>query len=48
LITNKSHLVLESPHPSPLSAYGGFWGSKPFSKANNFLMKNNEYIDWRI
>src|SRR5665647_486505 len=43
LITNKSHLVLESPHPSPLSAYGGFWGSKPFSKANNFLMKNNEY-----
>lgn len=48
LITNKSHLVLESPHPSPLSAYGGFWESKPFSKANNFLMKNNEYIDWRI
>lgn len=48
LITNKNHLVLESPHPSPLSAYGGFWGSKPFSKANNFLMKNNEYIDWRI
>jgi len=48
LITNKSHLVLESSHPSPLSAYGGFWGSKPFSKANNFLMINNEYIDWRI
>lgn len=48
LITNRNHLVLESPHPSPLSAYGGFWGSKPFSKANNFLMKNNEYIDWRI
>ena len=48
LITNKNHLVLESPHPSPLSAYGGFWGSKPFSKANNFLMINNEYIDWRI
>lgn len=48
LITNKSHLVLESPHPSPLSAYGGFWGSKPFSKAKKFLMINNEYIDWRI
>ncbi len=48
LITNRNHLVLESPHPSPLSAYNGFWGSKPFSKANNFLMKNNEYIDWRI
>jgi len=47
-ITNKNHLILESSHPSPLSAYGGFWGSKPFSKANNFLMKNNEYIDWRI
>jgi uracil-DNA glycosylase len=47
-ITNKSHLVLESPHPSPLSAYNGFWGSKPFSKANNFLSKYNECIDWRI
>jgi len=47
-ITNKNHLILESPHPSPLSAYGGFWGSKPFSKANKFLMINNEYIDWRI
>jgi len=47
-ITNKNHLILESSHPSPLSAYGGFWGSRPFTKANNFLMKNNEYIDWRI
>ena len=47
-ITNKNHLVLESSHPSPLSAYGGFWGSKPFSKVNNFLSKKNEYIDWRI
>ena len=49
LITNGRHLVLESPHPSPLSAYDGFWGSKPFSKANNFLLKeNNEFIDWRV
>lgn len=49
LLTNVRHLVLESPHPSPLSAYSGFWGSKPFSKANEFLMKNNnEFIDWRI
>ncbi|MBQ8163184.1 MAG: uracil-DNA glycosylase [Clostridia bacterium] len=36
-ITNKNHLVLESAHPSPLSAHNGFFGSKPFSKANSFL-----------
>ena len=47
LITNKNHLVLESVHPSPLSAYRGFFGSKPFSKANNFLEKNNtSKINW--
>ena len=40
-ITNKKHLVIESVHPSPLSAYNGFFGSKPFSKTNNFLKKNN-------
>ncbi len=41
------HLVIESPHPSPLSAYRGFFGSKPFSRANEFL-KNNDLgeIDW--
>lgn len=39
-ITNPKHLVIESVHPSPLSAYNGFFGSKPFSKANNFLKKN--------
>ena len=40
-ITNKKHLIIESPHPSPFSAYTGFFGSKPFSKTNNFLIKNN-------
>ena len=40
-ITNKRHLVLECVHPSPLSAYNGFFGSKPFSKTNEFLKKNN-------
>ncbi len=40
-ITNKHHLIIESTHPSPFSARNGFFGSKPFSKANNFLKKNN-------
>ncbi len=49
LITNKKHLIIESAHPSPLSAYRGFFGSKPFSKTNNFLISNNiEPIDWKI
>lgn len=38
LITNKNHYIIESPHPSPLSAHRGFFGSKPFSKTNNFLV----------
>lgn len=38
LITNESHLILEAAHPSPLSAYNGFFGSKPFSKTNDFLI----------
>lgn len=47
LIKNKKHLILESVHPSPLSASRGFFGSKPFSKTNNFLLKNNiKPIDW--
>ena len=47
LITNKNHYIIESVHPSPLSAYNGFFGSRPFSKTNNFLIKNNiEPIDW--
>lgn len=40
LITNPKHYIIESVHPSPLSCYNGFFGSKPFSKANNFLIKN--------
>lgn len=49
LITNKKHYIIESVHPSPLSAYRGFFGSKPFSKTNAFLIKNNiKPIDWKI
>ena len=48
-ITNKKHLIIESAHPSPLSAYNGFFGSKPFSKTNEFLIKNKkEPIDWSL
>ena len=47
LIKNKKHLILESVHPSPLSASRGFFGSKPFSKTNQFLEKNNiKKIEW--
>lgn len=42
LITNPNHLIIESAHPSPLSAYNGFFGSKPFSKTNNYLKKCNK------
>lgn len=49
LITNSKHLILECAHPSPLSAYNGFFGCKHFSRANEFLKKNNrEVIDWQI
>lgn len=49
LITNKRHLILTSVHPSPLSASRGFFGSKPFSKINNFLISvNKDPIDWQI
>ena len=49
LITNPKHLVIESAHPSPFSARNGFFGSKPFSKTNEFLKKNNiKEIDWSI
>jgi len=48
-ITNDKHLVLYSAHPSPLSAYNGFFGNKHFSKTNDFLIKNGrEPINWRI
>lgn len=47
LITNPKHMIIESAHPSPLSAYRGFFGSRPFSKANNFLAENGRAtIDW--
>lgn len=49
LITNKIHYVIESAHPSPFSAYNGFFGSRPFSKTNNFLKsKGLIEIDWQI
>lgn len=49
LITNHQHYIIESAHPSPFSAYNGFFGSKPFSKTNDFLKKNGiKEIDWRI
>lgn len=49
LITNPSHLIIKSPHPSPLSAHRGFFGSKPFSKTNAFLLKNGYTpINWQI
>ena len=48
-ITNPRHLVITSPHPSPFSARYGFFGSKPFSKTNDFLVKNNlKPIDWKL
>ena len=47
LITNPHHYIVMSPHPSPFSAYSGFFGSKPFSKTNEFLVKNGlTPIDW--
>ena len=49
LITNKNHLIIESAHPSPFSARNGFFGSKPFSKTNEFLKSNNiKEIDWDL
>ena len=47
LITNKNHYIIESVHPSPLSASRGFFGSKPFSKTNNFLVSHGiKPIKW--
>lgn len=49
LIDGQRHLIIKSPHPSPLSAYRGFFGSRPFSKANMYLTSNNKKaIDWQI
>ena len=47
LITNPSHVILKSPHPSPLSAYRGFFGSKPFSRINDILIQQGQIpIRW--
>lgn len=49
LITGEHHVVIESPHPSPLSAHNGFFGSKPFSRANAALREAGRgEIDWRL
>lgn len=49
LITNKNHLILETVHPSPLSAYNGFFGCKHFSKTNDFLKQNGiSPINWQL
>ena len=49
LIHNPKRLIIESPHPSPLSAYRGFFGSKPFSRTNAYLTENGlPPIDWEI
>ncbi len=49
MITNPVHCIIESPHPSPLSAYRGFFGSRPFSRANAFLQSTGqEPINWQL
>ena len=49
MLSNPKHLILEAPHPSPLSAYRGFFGCKHFSRANEFLKSHGESpIDWQI
>ena len=49
LITNPIHAVFKAAHPSPLSAYNGFFGCRHFSKVNDFLVSNNiQPIDWTI
>lgn len=49
MLNNPKHLILTAPHPSPLSSYRGFFGSKPFSQTNDFLAKHGiAPIDWQI
>lgn len=49
MLNNSRHLILQAPHPSPLSAYRGFFGSKPFSQTNKFLEEHGlEPVDWQI
>jgi uracil-DNA glycosylase len=48
-ITNRQHMLIRSPHPSPLSAYRGFFGSRPFSRVNEYLREmGHPEIDWQI
>ncbi len=48
IVDNPHHLILRSPHPSPLSAYRGFFGSRPFSKINDFLLQSGKQpVDWK-
>ena len=48
-VNEKDNLIIHSPHPSPYSAYNGFFGSKPFSKTNQYLRKHNiKTIDWDL
>jgi len=49
LIDASKHLIIQDPHPSPLSAYRGFWGSKPFSRINSYLKAHKrEAIEWQL
>lgn len=49
MLNNPRHLILQAPHPSPLSAYRGFFGSRPFSRTNEFLEQNGiDPVDWQI
>jgi uracil-DNA glycosylase len=49
IVNNKQHLIIRSAHPSPLSAYRGFWGSKPFSRINDFLQQHGkEPVNWAV
>ena len=48
-IDQSKHLIIKDPHPSPLSAYRGFWGSKPFSRTNEYLSQHHsKVIDWQL
>ncbi|NOZ91328.1 MAG: uracil-DNA glycosylase [Epsilonproteobacteria bacterium] len=48
-IDTNRHMIIKSPHPSPLSAYRGFFGSKPFSRTNNYLISQNKIpINWQV
>ncbi len=48
-IDNTKHLIINDPHPSPLSAYRGFWGSKPFSRTNAYLVaQGKESVEWQL